>query len=348
MVKETPRKAQRPRKRYHPNLEDKMTIISYYEQLKHLKDVAKASKWSYSVVQRVLKRWKDENSADRKTGSGRPRKTSPKEDQYIINQVKRNRQITLYDIAKGFPGKKICSRTVGRRINELSDLSSKWKHKAPFISEKNRIKRLKWCKERLTWTKEEWRQILWSDESPFVLRYNRATRIWRTSSEKYESWAMRGTVKHDHKIMVWGCFSSLGVGNLHLIDGIMEKNQYKNILENQMLPSARRLFGDSDWKFQEDNDPKHTSKLCKQFHVDHKTNRIDWPAQSPDLNPIENLWSILDQRCKDRRVNTTNELFACLTNEWNKLPISLLTNLVDSMPNRVAKVIERKGYSIDY
>jgi transposase len=348
MVKETRKKTPVKRTRYHPNIEDKMTIISYYEQLKSFKEVSKASEWSVSVCTRIIKRWIAEKSVARKRGQGDKRKTTPEQDRYIVLAVKRNRQITLEAIAKGIPGMKVSTRLVSRRINELSDLSSAWKHKCPFISNKNRIKRLAWCKERLTWTKEQWREILWSDESPFVLRYNRATRVWRTQSEKYERWAMSGTVKHDQKIMVWGCFSSLGVGNLHLIDGIMDKHQYRDILFNQMLPSARRLFGDSEWKFQEDNDPKHTSIVCKQFHVEHKTNRIDWPAQSPDLNPIENLWSILDQRCQDRSPNTKNELFACLAKEWKRLPISLLTNLVDSMPNRVAKVIERKGFSIDY
>ena len=348
MVKVTPKKPRMKRTRHHPNTEDKTTIISYYEQLKDYRKVSKASKWSYGVVQRIIKRWKEENSIARKPGQGRKRKTTSREDLYIVQQVKRNRQITLHELAKGFPGKNVSTKLVSRRINEKSELSSMWKHKAPFISNKNRIKRLKWCKERQTWTKEQWDQILWSDESPFVLRYNRATRIWRTRSERYERWAMRGTVKHDLKIMVWGCFSSLGVGNLHLIDGIMDKHQYHNILFAQMLPSANRLFGDSDWKFQEDNDPKHTSKLCKEFHVQHATNRIDWPAQSPDLNPIENLWSILDERCKDRRPQSREELFEILQTEWNRLPVSLLTNLVDSMPRRVAEVIKRKGFSIDY
>ena len=72
---------------------------------------------------------------------------------------------------------------VSRRINKNSELFSQQKYAPPFISNKNRIKRLKWCKERLTWMKEEQRQILWSDQSPFVLRYNRASRVWKAKSE---------------------------------------------------------------------------------------------------------------------------------------------------------------------
>jgi len=58
------------------------------------------------------------------------------------------------------------------------------KHAAPFISDKNQIKWLKRCKERQTWTKKQLRQIVWSDESPVVLKYNWATRVWRVKSEK--------------------------------------------------------------------------------------------------------------------------------------------------------------------
>ena len=199
MVKETPKKAKHSKRKYHPNLEDKMTIISYYEQLKK---AAEASEWSYSFVQSVVKPWKDENSTAQKNGSGRPRKTSPKEYEYIVHQVKRSRQITLEKITIGCPKGKVSRILVSRRINENSELSTQWKHAAPYISNKNRIQRLKWCKESLTWTKEKWRQILWSDESPFALRYNRASRVRRAKSEKNETWVMKETVNHDQKIMV--------------------------------------------------------------------------------------------------------------------------------------------------
>jgi len=65
---------------------------------------------------------------------------------------------------------------------------------------------------------------------------------------------MKGTVKHDDKIMVWGCFAAHGVGNLYLVDGIMESEQYKTILRTQFKPFAQRLFGGRDYTFQQDNE----------------------------------------------------------------------------------------------
>ena len=84
--------------------------------------------------------------------------------------------------------------------------------------------------------------------------------------------------------------------------------------------------------------------MRKRFHiVDNQIPTVDWPAQSPDLNPIENVWSILDQKCKDRRPNNEDELFQELQHAWNNLPVDLLTELVDSMPHRCAQVIAAKG-----
>ena len=70
------------------------------------------------------------------------------------------------------------------------------------------------------------------------------------------------TIKHGGgSVMVWGCFSSAGVGDLVKIEGIMKKEQYKTILENNAIPSGLRTIG-RGFVFMQDNDPKHTSKLC--------------------------------------------------------------------------------------
>ncbi len=86
--------------------------------------------------------------------------------------------------------------------------------------------------------------------------------------------------------MVWGCFSYHGVGLLVFIDGIMDPVKYVNILSNNLEDSAR-LMGLENYTFQQDNDPKHTSRLAKNYFEDKSIDLLPWPPQSPDLNPIE-------------------------------------------------------------
>ena len=108
---------------------------------------------------------------------------------------------------------------------------------------------MKWAVEHLSWTVEQWSSVLWSDESPFTLRYNQRQCVWRMDNEKYNIDCMTGTVKHDRKINVWGCFAATGVGDLYLINGIMDKNQYKQILTHHMIPSAKELFHNKTYTF---------------------------------------------------------------------------------------------------
>ncbi len=96
-----------------------------------------------------------------------------------------------------------------------------------------------------------------------------------------------------------------GVGALHRIVGIMKKEMYQNILETEFQRSAQMLFPDGNYLFQQDNDPKHTAGVMQNY-IRQSGIR---PAQSPDLNPIENLWAILDLKLQSRKPNTEAELF---------------------------------------
>jgi transposase len=218
----------------------------------------------------------------------------------------------------------------------------------PWISQRNRLRRLEWCHEHEDWTIQQWRKVLWSDESPFELRCKRRFRVWRRPSERFDPKNCKGTVKHDKKIMVWGCFSAHGVGKLHRIKGILDQHGYHSILQRQMKESVQQLFPENDCTFQHDNDPKHTAKLNKRYLENCGIPTLAWPSQSPDLNPIENLWAIVDQRVKDRAPKNEDKLFELLTEAWQALDAETLTKLADSMPERIQAVIARNGWPTKY
>jgi len=149
--------------------------------------------------------------------------------------------------------------------------------------------------------------------------------------------------------MVWECFCNNRIGPLVLIDGTLNSDRYIELLEEQLIPFLNNL-GKENHIFQDDNAPCHASKKTKTWKNDNEIEFLPWPAQSPDLNPIENLWDILERRIRKHRPIPTNkrEFFKVLKEEWNKIDENQLIRLVQSMPRRIEAVIKNKGNPTKY
>ncbi len=132
-------------------------------------------------------------------------------------------------------------------------------------------------------------------------------------------------------VMVWGCMSAVGTGELQFIEGTMHANMYGDILKQSMIPSLRRLGRRAVFKM--------TTVLLKKLRV----KVMDWPSMSPDLNPIEHLWGILKRKMEERKVSNIHHLCDVVMEEWKRTPVATSEALVNSIPKRVKAVLENNG-----
>ncbi len=142
--------------------------------------------------------------------------------------------------------------------------------------------------------------------------------------------------------------SSAGVGPLCFLKSTVNAVNYQEILEHFMLPSADKLYGDADFIFQQDVAPAHTVKGTKSWFNDHGVTVLDWPANLPDLNPIENLWSIVKKKMRDTRPNNADDLKTAIKATCASITPKQCHRLIASMPRRIDAVIHAKGGPTKY
>ncbi len=216
----------------------------------------------------------------------------------------------------------------------------------PLLNQRQRQKHLTWAVEKKNWTVAQWSKVLFSDESKFCISFgNQGPRVWRKSGEAQNPCCLKSSVKFPQSVMIWAVMSSAGVGPLCFLKSTVNAAIYQDILEHFMLPSADKLYGDADFIFQQDLAPAHTAKGTKSWFNDHGVTVPDWPANSPDLNPIENLWGIVKRKMRDTRPNNADELKATIKETWASIPPQQCHKLITSMPRRIEAVIKAKVLS---
>src|SRR5215469_4948932 len=298
------------------------------------------------TVQTIIKRYKEKGTIKPGKAKGADRLLSKSDLRLFRRQILKDRHTSIAELtlwARNHFKITISERTVRRYIRRCGFGIYKAKIK-PLITQKNKRARVKWAKERKTWTTCDWKKILWSDESLFhVLHGNIGKSVIRTKLEKSHPGLYLRKVQKPPSFMIWGCMAANGVGELHFCKGTVNKESYIGILEKNLMASKRHLFKNRTFTFQQDNAPAHKAKLTKNWLQQKRVKVLPWPATSPDLNPIENLWRILKRRVAQFRPKTIEQLRTLLLREWQNIKPELTEKLVLSMPKRLESVIKLKG-----
>jgi transposase len=300
-----------------------------------IRDVAKEVGVSNSTVQKWLKRYHQTGDVNEEERSGRPKLKSSKMEKIILSTMMEDREISSNDINNKLKRAhiEVSNRTVRRRLAEHGFYSGTPTNK-PFLKSEHIEKRLKWANSNLD---RDWKSVIFTDETTIQLFQN-PSRVWKRKGEII----VAPTVKHPPKVHVWGCFSSKGFGKLIIFTDILDSFKMCKIYKKSLLPIAQKWFG-NDWTLCEDNNPKHTSRYSKQWKLEHSVERMNWPAQSPDQNPIENVWHLLKYKVAKRHPKTIKQLKRTIQLIWKNFDQNLAQKFSNSMSNQIQALIEAKG-----
>ena len=169
-----------------------------WNQGKSYREVGKLVDKSHTTVMRFIEKFHLTNDIKRRVGSGRKKKTTRRTDMLIVRTAKKNPFITAGEIKRQL-SLNITERTIRNHLGSAG--LKRYIAQKPWINAVNRAKRIKWAREHVNWTRRQWSKVLWSDESPFVLRQNRKMHVWRFPNQRYKPENMQGTVKYQQKLM---------------------------------------------------------------------------------------------------------------------------------------------------
>ena len=222
--------------------------------------------------------------------------------------------------------------------------------KKPALTERHARARMDWARRHLNWTQEQWRGVLFSDETTMSLRGNtNRKKVHARAGQKLSRKHVVPTEKFSKKVMFWGCFSYHGLGVLRRVVGSMNQESYLGVLRDALPVARESFFCGQRFVFQQDNARCHTTASVTAWISRNDIELMGWPAQSPDINPIENLWALLKSRTYEHGpFKSEEELVRRALYSWNQLGPNEIHRLIDSMPARCAAVIEAGGWHTKY
>ena len=315
-----------------------------------------------TTITSFINRARGRESIENLPRPGRPRKLSDADVRYLVRNAESETRVPFKEL-QNLANIDASVQTMRRRLREEG--IRKWRAvKRPFLTQKHAKERLVWAKAHRHWTVDDWKRVIWSDESPMQKDSN-ATGVWvfrrQNKREKYAPRNVRTKSKDGNlSQMVWGCFVGDKLGPIVFPSDSVNQDVYIELLRTHFEPFVEALAvdGQINLEFQQDNARPHVSKRTRKFlealAKKHGLTIMAWPANSPDLSPIEDLWAHLKHELRQQFPDTARlkgspqtikaTLRERLHKIWWEIGEEVLNRLIEGMPKRVEEVLAVRGW----
>ncbi|GFU63514.1 transposable element Tcb2 transposase [Trichonephila clavipes] len=329
-------------------------IVGMLKSSRSQTEVSRILNVDQSMISRLWQRFQRAENVTREPVSGRPRVTTPRQDRYLVISARHQMGSTARELGSALTvatGIRISRQTVYRRLNYASLHARRPAVCIPLTSA-HKLACLNWSLKHRHWSVGEGTNVMFSDESRFSLSSDsRRVTIWRERGTRFEP---RNITERHHfpsrGVMVWAGIMMDDRTDLHFFDtGSVTAQRCRDEVLEPYVRVFRGAVG-PDFIFMDDNAPCHLAVLIDDFLETENIQRMSWPANSPDLNPIEHVWDMLGRQIAalTHPPSSVTELKRALQEAWNRLNPQLIYHLIASMVNRCAACLAVRGDHTPY
>jgi transposase len=327
--------------------EQRWSCVALHKDGRSQRYIARHLGVTRDTVRATLARYATTGSPGSGSRSGRPRCTDLATDAAIVERAQRDKFTSPRRLRAALEVA-ASRRTLDRRLQEAGLFGRVARHKRDYSDEERR-RRLSFANGYQHWTADQWEQVLFSDEKTFYGR-GFCGRVWvrrPVGAALDPEYTVHKQCRAEIKVGAWACFCAKGVGYMKMYEQNMDGPLMKSVLSTELLPSARMHYQVDDaepWHLLHDNDKKFKSIVVTAWLHNAGISVLDFPPYSPDLNPIENLWHIVQVKVDEHDCETPKQLEDAVRAEWSALSPDLCRTLARSMPDRLRAVIEANGW----
>lgn len=283
---------------------------------------------------------------------GRPPVLTTRKRQRLVNRLTIDafhRRLRIDQIGQ-LEGFNFCIRTL-RRALQKEGYSRRPAQRKPFLTERHKAERLQWAQEHVNWSDRQWERVLWTDEASVRCGYWGQVYVTRRQDETFNEDCLIARFRKYSACMIWGSISQSGPKELFIfeqgsVDGMVFRRSIVPLIQKATTEMQQEggIFGFNQRAvIMQDGASLHTAKATRDLFLSKELDVMKWPAQSPDLNPIENIWSLLKHRIGLHFPRDREAVIRAARLEWSRLTVSDTSRACQSMRQRCQAVIDTQG-----